>query len=1026
VTDPDFYDEGALLERLTRGVRKEVVFLVGSAVTAPTAENELGVPGVDGVIDLIRQEFDSEQVAALNGMLAEATNPYQVAFSFLLGRRGPQASNRVIKAAMARARRPTYSSGTLNTYKLSADTDEDSCRAFDNDRSGWFLSPAVKGLGELCARYPAQFGRTILTTNFDPLLEVAISNAGGTHYRTVLHRDGNFQQTEGEGTHVIHMHGYWFGSDTLHTPRQLGQPRPLLRASLAHLIRNKIVVVMGYGGWDDAFAEALAEVITDDNAYPEVIWAFYQKNPPLPTALAARLQPGLARGRVTLYDGIDCHSIVPKASAWWARNEPSTISASSTSVQEIPIPQAIPAEKRPLPKLQFDKEERPPNIDFYVGRNGDLNALTEKRFKVGFITGMGGQGKSALAGAYFKSATTEESFQYRVWRDCKEQSDTFEDKVVRLVASLSRRRVSANDLATQPMESIADLFAKFTADTSVLIVFDNVDHYVDLESGRLLGSLGRFVSHFVALHTKSQILFTCRPPVFFPNDAAISHRIVGLEKVDARRLFQLRKAVAANEEIDRAHDLTNGHALWLDLLAAQVAKSASNLLLSDLLQSIAAGNAELPEPTLRSIWVNLPSREKIVLQSLAETLRPTTELQLADYLDTRLRYNQFSKALRSLRDMNLIVVRPLDRGEEGLELHPLIRAFIRSTFPITERITFIDAILRVYGAFFVSYSSKQNAKPTLSNFDQWIEGAELSVNAGKYGSALSLLSEVEKIVARRAPPGEFTRVCKQLFDSPEFAKLVSLKHFETVFNTYVTVLSKMERVGDAIEALEKYSDTLEGKGARFIHYCDMQCYMHWTNRNFPAAVKWGMEGKKLKSESGVDTAYSTDHNLALAQRDSGDIDQALIFFMNGSPLDEIIKPDSLDLDRGATFYGNIGRCFQLMGQVETALACYRKSAYLLQKDSSDDPDLENQAYVRQWIGELLEAKGERIPAFLFLNAAALKWAAVSPPRAKRINEYLSRQSFEFEYSDEAIENFCSKWIREPYAEKKKLSSGLAG
>jgi hypothetical protein len=52
-----FYDEDALLERLLNGLKKrrqEVVFVVGSALSTPVAKGAAGVPGVDGVIDLIR------------------------------------------------------------------------------------------------------------------------------------------------------------------------------------------------------------------------------------------------------------------------------------------------------------------------------------------------------------------------------------------------------------------------------------------------------------------------------------------------------------------------------------------------------------------------------------------------------------------------------------------------------------------------------------------------------------------------------------------------------------------------------------------------------------------------------------------------------------------------------------------------------------------------------------------------------------------------------------------------------------
>ena len=95
--------------------------------------------------------------------------------------------------------------------------------------------------------------------------------------RTMLHADGNLSQTEGTGCHVIHLHGYWYGSDTLHTARQLGQSCPRLKASLSSLLRNKLVVVCAYGGWDDAFTEALMDVVRDDTAHPETLYVLLEQ-----------------------------------------------------------------------------------------------------------------------------------------------------------------------------------------------------------------------------------------------------------------------------------------------------------------------------------------------------------------------------------------------------------------------------------------------------------------------------------------------------------------------------------------------------------------------------------------------------------------------------------------------------------------------------------------------------------------------------------------------------------------------------
>jgi hypothetical protein len=215
MSEPNYYfhDEGALLERLVTGLRKrsqEVVFLVGSPLSAPCQPGSPGVPGVEGVIDLIRSEFadDVSQLAMLNHQLDSAgSNRYQEAFLFLQGRRGQRTANEIIREAVLKAwiGRPPL---------VNNQNPDDSCRAIELDVRGWPITPGIEALGKLIAAYPDSFGRLILTTNFDPLLEISIRRADGSSFRTTLHADGNLSQTEAAGCHVIHLHGYWYGSDT--------------------------------------------------------------------------------------------------------------------------------------------------------------------------------------------------------------------------------------------------------------------------------------------------------------------------------------------------------------------------------------------------------------------------------------------------------------------------------------------------------------------------------------------------------------------------------------------------------------------------------------------------------------------------------------------------------------------------------------------------------------------------------------------------------------------------------------------
>lgn len=75
-------------------------------------------------------------------------------------------------------------------------------------------------------------------------------------------------------------------------------------------------MVLAYGGWDDVFTKTLIKVINDGSAYPDVLWTFHSGDQTRiekdSASLLESLDPGVSRGRVALYRGIDCHSVLLK------------------------------------------------------------------------------------------------------------------------------------------------------------------------------------------------------------------------------------------------------------------------------------------------------------------------------------------------------------------------------------------------------------------------------------------------------------------------------------------------------------------------------------------------------------------------------------------------------------------------------------------------------------------------------------------------------------------------------------------
>lgn len=1025
VTPNDFFGADALLDRLTDGVSassRPVVFLIGSAVTAPTTPGNPGVPGVEGVIDLIRAQFNESRRSELEASLAKSSNRYQTAFSFLHSRRGQDAVNDTVKKAVWHARRHDDITLPSPEYIPNASTSDDLCKSFDGDTSSWILTPAADALGELITYETDRFGRYVLTTNFDPLIGVAIARYGGKRFRSALHRDGSLGQTEAEGCHIVHLHGYWYGTDTLHTPRQLTQERPRLRASLSHILKNHTLVVIGYGGWNDVFTSSLLDIIEDDRESPDIIWTQFAAASEANPELLKRLEPGLNRGTITLYDRIDCHDFLPKLVSAWRKQRPVDLapvakdhSAPEEPTERLPIALDIIKHGGSEGKLRFDdrEQDRPPHITYYVGREEEAKVLDDASQRIIFITGIGGQGKSALAANYVSRQREHKAFDYYVWRDCKEEGERFEAQLLTIVHSLIGRNVPIGELSRATLNELIELYITHTQHLRLLLVFDNVDHYLDLESYRFVGAAATFIERVLQEGGSSKVVFTCRPSIAAPDPGVLAMDVKGLDFESAKRLFHLRGVSAPDEHIERAHAVTQGHAFWLDLIAAQVGRNSDGVQLAEFLDRAAQGHGDLPV-SLKSIWDSLKEREQIVLRTLAEAVRPITTEQLSDYAANHLRWNEVRKAASHLRSINLIVVKLQDNRDELLELHPLVRAFVRKTFARAEQTSIIDSMLRAYLAFFGIHRSELSKRPRAETIDKWIEAAELCAQSGKLELAFEYLDDVARHFQSSGHTLDFIRVADTLLRSSDWSITPLPRHFDSVSNALINAVSTMGRTHQARALLDDYKASIPHKDARYINFCNLMCHFYWISGDFFSAIKWGVEGVELKRASNVDTTYDSAHNLALAQRDSGAVEDALQFFLHNESLEKVLEPDTLDKARGGAFYGNIGRTLHLMRQIDNALVCYRKSALIIEEEPAA-ASIANKGYIRQWVGELMYSKSDMRLASACFSAAHAFWELVAPPKAELM---VKRLRGEIEYRglyalphDEA-EQLFQLWLKD--------------
>jgi Pyruvate phosphate dikinase, AMP/ATP-binding domain len=329
----EFHSETRLAQRLSAELRnptKRITLMIGSGAAVPA------IPDVNGILDLV-DEYVRTSLAPLSGpafssfpaefeaIRRTATTrweAYTKYYQVLEGMAGKAAFDLIIQQAV-RTAFVTPKSNPLNGYIRKSPWGPLDLYAADMESESqfWRLPDGLKSLGHLLAERPSVFGNRVLTTNFDPLIELSIRVNGGRCSTQSYKTDGSLDTLVGSGPeiNVVHLHGYWRSNPTdkrslLHSPTALTRPRLTLLANLADLIRETLVVVVGYGAWDDVFTGALSNLSTAQQC--EILWCFYSdEQATLASASEALVEKIGDPQSVVFYKGVDSNRLFPVVAA---------------------------------------------------------------------------------------------------------------------------------------------------------------------------------------------------------------------------------------------------------------------------------------------------------------------------------------------------------------------------------------------------------------------------------------------------------------------------------------------------------------------------------------------------------------------------------------------------------------------------------------------------------------------------------------------------------------------------------------
>lgn len=250
--------------------------MLGSALSLPDRDTT-GVPGAKTMVEMVLSRLDAVQRIELSQILLGANNQYAAAMQFFRDRRGQDALNRLVFDAVLEAR---IDDSENWIGPMGWDVENVLMRPEPEELLNfWHVPTGLRAAGSIIAHFGKRLGETVLTTNFDPLIGVAIRKSGGHYFRVCMDDDGDIAAMGGSVSRIVHLHGYWRNSDTFHTIPQMEALRPKLDDSLKRMLLFRTILVIGYGGWDDVFTRALAAIAAEPRCGTKIVWCFHESDP---------------------------------------------------------------------------------------------------------------------------------------------------------------------------------------------------------------------------------------------------------------------------------------------------------------------------------------------------------------------------------------------------------------------------------------------------------------------------------------------------------------------------------------------------------------------------------------------------------------------------------------------------------------------------------------------------------------------------------------------------------------------------
>ena len=216
----DISDLRIRLDVLAEEADRKLVTVFGSGISNGV------LPGVAELTRIFRAHLPSRGRAKFDETidpLADAALKYQNAAALLTFQAGEQTVMRAIRSAVLRGCRDVPPEKLAETAR-----DEDACREFTQSGS-WDIPLGYQRFADFFASLSGRVRGPVITTNFDPLIEIALTRAGVPAVPFPIPTNAAptpAQLQEATTQPVLHIHGYWLGNAASNVPSRITADRP--------------------------------------------------------------------------------------------------------------------------------------------------------------------------------------------------------------------------------------------------------------------------------------------------------------------------------------------------------------------------------------------------------------------------------------------------------------------------------------------------------------------------------------------------------------------------------------------------------------------------------------------------------------------------------------------------------------------------------------------------------------------------------------------------------------------------------